>query len=962
MAKGIFLIIFISASFFLVAQEPVSIQLSEKNGLPDKEFYDVIEDDNGFVWLCADKGLFRYDGKVFEKYTSTYQRGLSVFYLQEDSLNRIWCTNISGQFFYIENDKLRLFIDLSTELNGELAQYVVTKTYLYVFTVKHIYQIDLNTKTVKIIHESKSRFGSPYKYKNATYFGSADSISCITSKNELKDLLATNLSDKNQEGVGVVQGKSELFKVNSSLFFRQNRMSKNKFYKINASKEKVENERIISQFENNNEIWFTTNSGIWVFEFKESKFQFKNRFLNGKSVTKIIKDRDANYWITTLNNGIYVVPNIYIKAYNISKDNKNITSLDKINDSTLIFGSANGNVSFYNTLTHNSRIVNFPTQDRVSTLKYIPNKDEVFVSKDLNAYVLDNKTLEVKSIKRFPTIKSVSILENSDLLFTDYSRVRTLKEADFSNKQTYISKNKRAYTSFYNDNNKDMYIAYVDNLILYDSIWNAKAVTYNNKAIYAKSITKTANGTIWVATFKDGVFGIKNNEVVEHYTLKNGLSSNHIEIVKADQNILWIASEKSIQALDVIDNNVQTLTKRDGIVSNDISGVEILKGEVFFASSEGLFSINKEQAFKSQKPEAYFNLLEINEKDTLISSGYQLKYNQNAIKIGFNVNGFLFSKKGRYRYRLKGFKEDWLITEIGENTVKYNSLPAGKYTFQVQPLLGNEIEETKIETLNFVIKKPFWKTWWFVLSFGVVILFSVVFYFRRKIKAKEEERIKQLEKIYLEKELISQNLTALRSQMNPHFIFNALNSIQDLVLKQDTEASYDYIVLFSELIRNTLSYSNQDFILIEKELDFLQVYLKLEKLRFGDDFNYVIKYEGEEGLEVPSLLIQPFIENALVHGLLHKSGKKELNIFFRFISEQLQCIIIDNGIGRVEAQKIVNRQGNVHESFALNAIRKRLDIFKKQYNNVGYVIEDLYEKKCAIGTKVIINMPFKKRF
>jgi len=169
--------------------------------------------------------------------------------------------------------------------------------------------------------------------------------------------------------------------------------------------------------------------------------------------------------------------------------------------------------------------------------------------------------------------------------------------------------------------------------------------------------------------------------------------------------------------------------------------------------------------------------------------------------------------------------------------------------------------------------------------------------------------------------------------------------------------------LFAKLIRNTLSYSSQDFIPIEKELDFLKVYLQLEKLRFGEDFSYNINYYGNEDLEVPSLLIQPFIENALVHGLLHKTGKKELTIEYTFINNTLQCVITDNGIGRNKASEISSRQGNHHESFALGAIEKRLEIFKKQYNDhIGYVIEDLYNKHIAKGTKVIVIMPFKKRF
>ena len=141
------------------------------------------------------------------------------------------------------------------------------------------------------------------------------------------------------------------------------------------------------------------------------------------------------------------------------------------------------------------------------------------------------------------------------------------------------------------------------------------------------------------------------------------------------------------------------------------------------------------------------------------------------------------------------------------------------------------------------------------------------------------------------------------------------------------------------------------------------MYLQLEKLRFGEEFRYSISFDGSENLEVPSLLIQPFIENALVHGLLHKAGEKELDIIFSFTDDALQCSITDNGIGRAKAREIGNRQGNHHESFALSAIEKRLEIFKKQYDqNIGYSIDDLYENNVAIGTRVMVTMPFKKRF
>jgi hypothetical protein len=959
------------------AQGPVSIHLSEKNGLPDKEFYDIIEDNGGFIWLCADKGLFRYDGKIFKSYTNKKQRGISVFGAKQDSLGRIWCNNISGQFFYTEGEKLHLFTDLSKLLKGELPQFTIKGEYLLVFSRGHIYRVNLKTKLLDYNYTSNDRqvFGEPFRVGETIYFTNGVSLERITSKNEFKKIFSTNLLQSNKDGTNIVQGKSRVFKTSSSFFLLENRYGTNTFFQLNISDKSINNaiglkalakERIYTLFENENEIWIGTNSGVFIYELFANKFHLKKRFFKNKDITKILKDKEDNYWLTTLNNGIYVIPNINIETCAISEGYKNISSLDVIDSNTLVFGTKGGNVGFYDVTTSKEKCIKLPTKDRVSSLRYLPGKHTVFISKDVGSYTLNYKTFGLTKInldKKFNTAKSLTILKNNDLLLTSYSTVKILKDFNFNSEGIYISNNNRTYTSHYNKTRNEVYIAFVGDLVKYDSVWNPKTIQYKNKSIYGKSISETANGVVWVATFKNGVFGIKNDSVIHHYTTTNGLTSNNIERIKVDKNKLWIALDNSIQVLEIATGKLKTLTKRDGVVSYDITGIEILKNKVFFSSNEGIFSIDKQKAFKTQTPVVYFNKVEINEEDTLIKGSYDLKYDQNAIKIGFNVNGFLYNQKGKYKYRLKGFNNNWLTTDIGVNSVKYNSLPAGKYTFQVRPLLNSQTNTGIIKELHFLIEKPFWETWRFIWGVSFLVLGSTILYFRKKIKIREKERTIQLEKMTLEKEMIAFNLTALRSQMNPHFIFNALNSIQDLILKQDTDASYDYIVLFAKLIRNTLSYSSQDFIPIEKELDFLKVYLQLEKLRFGEDFSYNISYDGNENLEVPSLLIQPFIENALVHGLLHKAGKKELTIEFTFINNILQCVITDNGIGRNKASEISNRQGNHHESFALGAIEKRLEIFKKQYSDhIGYVIEDLYDNHIAKGTKVIVTMPFKKRF
>ena len=250
---------------------------------------------------------------------------------------------------------------------------------------------------------------------------------------------------------------------------------------------------------------------------------------------------------------------------------------------------------------------------------------------------------------------------------------------------------------------------------------------------------------------------------------------------------------------------------------------------------------------------------------------------------------------------------------------------------------------------------------------AVLILLSAMFLIGRLRVRKKMELItlefqETQKRLEVEKQYKESELKALKSQMNPHFIFNSLNSIQDLILQQNTDSSYDYIVLFAQLVRNTLNYSSKNFIAIEKEIEFLEVYLQLEKLRFEDDFIYTIKHTNTEGLSVPSLMVQPFIENALLHGLLHKAGKKRLTIDFTF-TDHLLCTITDNGIGRKGAKKIQERQGNSHESFALEAIQQRLEILKEQYGaEVGYEVFDLYEDQTPVGTKVEIKMPYQKQY
>ena len=208
-------------------------------------------------------------------------------------------------------------------------------------------------------------------------------------------------------------------------------------------------------------------------------------------------------------------------------------------------------------------------------------------------------------------------------------------------------------------------------------------------------------------------------------------------------------------------------------------------------------------------------------------------------------------------------------------------------------------------------------------------------------------------------EVLASNLKAIQSQMNPHFIFNALNSIQTFVLKGEVDNSYTYINRFADLIRTTLSFSDLELVSFKEEIELLDNYLSLEKLRFREDFDYQITTNTIPELSIPPLLLQPLIENALIHGLLHKPTGRYLELSFNFKNDQLSCEITDNGIGREAAKAINLRKNKKHKSFATKALKRRFEYLSRRFNKeFDFQYIDLFEDGEATGTKVVVSLPF----
>ncbi|PLW95500.1 MAG: hypothetical protein C0591_11015, partial [Marinilabiliales bacterium] len=340
--------------------------------------------------------------------------------------------------------------------------------------------------------------------------------------------------------------------------------------------------------------------------------------------------------------------------------------------------------------------------------------------------------------------------------------------------------------------------------------------------------------------------------------------------------------------------------------------------------------------------------------------GFQLKYDQNYLTFYFDVNNLSDNNKDLFSYKLEGTDKDW--TRYSSNrSATYSHLNPGHYTFYVRSRnLNTNVAAVPLE-LNFIIKRPWWQTWWFYLILGILSIGIIRFYTWRQVnKAKEKGKLKAK----FEKQISELKIQALQSQMNPHFVFNALNSIQGFIIEKNVDEALRYLSDFSKILRQTLDNTSKRYISLNEEIEYLKRYLNLEKMRFEDQLISSIQVDKEldvENVLIPPMILQPFVENAIQHGLLHKEGvgRLEINISKKD-KDYFICTIKDNGIGREKSEQFKK----VVQEYTIKGTRltqDRINLLNNTVNNAKGRIyfTDLKNKYGeATGTIVSIELPF----
>jgi ligand-binding sensor domain-containing protein len=968
------------------AQQFNYIQYTKEQGLAGNIAYSITQDHQGFIWIGTENGVSRYDGHSFTNFTT--DDGLTdneVLQVICDSKGRIWFHCFSAPLCFYENGKIynptnSPHIFNNVDLKGMVDFYEDGRGVIWIRSALSAYENGFayfdghSFKTLNFIsktslynthlHNLLPVIANGVNLKGNYFFASAgiiyevdsnyqvvkmDSVHFIPVKgiSYIKSSAVVNTCDRLQyyytNDVICLLEFDESNKMNLTKIF-QNSFDVNRLFFI----------------KNSCKVWVVSN-GEGVFAIDSSMNVVSDVFMKNKNVGGICVDNASNYWFSTLGEGVFFLNSSLIKSYKLVESDlaRKVYSFAFDSKGDIYVGYEKGIVEKYH---EGERVLS----SNLSTMNLRSNvvKKILIHKNDEPVYVLENQVVfpEPEKNKKYPfkigAIKDAELLSNDKLVLV--SRGFVLKESD-SGFDTIRYTNR--YTTCSSGSSKLFYFSSIDSLFRFENnkiVSDARHIVAEHGRIV--DLCFANDNSLWVCTYNNGVRVLMQDTVIT-FNISNGLLSNQCRSLYYEGNgHMWVVTDKGLSKISVVNDDpkqykVLSITINDGLPSELIRQVLKLQDTLWIATDKGLAYFSEKQLKSRTEIPIYINSVLVN---GVISDTSIFAYDENRITFNFSAISFSSGKQIRFKYFMKGLNDKW--TETDQRTVEFGSLEPGNYTFIVLAIDKNGNESIKPASFTFSVSPPFWKR----LGFQIVAVNSGLLLLVIGIKG----RIKRVSKTVHEKQLVNRQLAefkleAVRAQMNPHFIFNCLNAIQHFNVSHDFDSAQQYLSDFAFLIRKTLYLSKRDFISLEEEIEFLEAYLKLEKLRFEDHFNSVIEVDPQlnpSDVLVPSLLIQPFIENAINHGLKFLKNKNgELKVSFLKMNDALEVIITDNGIGMEHARRFKESKLSTHFSQGMALASGRIEVINKIYkSSISFSVDALDSSNTEYpGTKILIFIPIK---
>lgn len=943
--------------FFLVnvsgrTQQVNYVHYDTKDGLAGSTVYGVTQDKDGFLWFATDFGVSRFDGKRFKNFTT--DDGLpdnEVLNISADHSGRVWVMPFNGQFcyyfrgkFYTEqNDSLVKKISALGTM-GTIMDWSDTQIYLSFQDSSRSHLLDRNNN----LHlywdsrEAKTKF-------NATY------VTSPLSQRKFNNIITSILDDN------IVKYDSAGKTVN---FYKKlpEQLKKYQHWFLSApyidSLRGVEYKGLYNYI---SEYPFMPDSLVAIINTKQGSLpvywngKLGAAFLPGKNVSKSMRDREGNLWFTTLGEGVYKLTSSSMKTYAAEKEFFSISGYG-----TELFAGDNSGVLHHIDASGKdqeelfTRYSDNGNQRRLYCMKVLPD-GTVFLGFDCFLLKYKNGNTTFSPVR---PIKSIDYLDEQHIVVSTNYNTFIFRTSDLAVTDTIFRE--RATKILYR--NGKSYIGSLHGLMVVDANKNQQNLG-NRFPILSNRIVDMCwapDGGLFIATNDKGVVKYSNDTIMEQFHLANGLSSNICRSLFCDGRALWVGTNKGLNKINLETGKVEAqYTMANGLPSDIINAVSVQRSTVWVGTPGGL-TFFKEQDIVNN---SICNLVmeRIIVSGFSVDTGNNLNLNWRQNNISFEFSGISMKAAGDiiYRYRLNGLDDEWKETKL--NTLIYPSLPSGNYRLEIYAV--NKFgQQSGIITINFSIARPFWKTtlfWVFmVLALAGITILLLNRRYRQNLRRRDEKN-------RVAREISEARQQALQAQMNPHFVFNCLNSIQQFIMLNEKEKANKYLTEFADLIRKTLENSDKKNITVAEEIAYLRQYLEMEQLRYGDAFDFNININ--EGLqadftEIPAMLLQPYIENSLRHGIRHKTnGKGRIELLFLQENNLLTCVVKDNGIGRAAAQKMKSAQHIEYQSKGMALTARRIELLNTQANaGIKVLVNDVLDDAGTVaGTQVTIHIPLK---
>ncbi len=494
------------------------------------------------------------------------------------------------------------------------------------------------------------------------------------------------------------------------------------------------------------------------------------------------------------------------------------------------------------------------------------------------------------------------------------------------------------------------------------------------------------HGRIWVGT-KSGLFALANDSL-HHVAFSGGFGSNTINFLQqAKNNHLYIGTNNGLFVLDVNAYNrsgvvrSKRFTDQEGLASLECNQNAVFfdqNEQLWFGTTEGVIRFNSEtDVLDSEK---HYPLVLINSIRLILEDKNWREYSDSIdIHTGLPINlelqphnnhltfdfvGLYFSNPAKvvYQYMLEGVDENW-SPETATNFTTYASLPHGAYTFKVRAHIVGDSPSGRFASFEFTILPPFYLTWWFMVLSAFAAILMIWFLIFSLLK--NEERKRRTQQLVYTSRMLALEQQTLNSSMNRHFIFNALNSIQYYINRQDKLSANKYLSSFARLIRKNLDSSQSNFTTLEEEIERIELYLSLENMRFPDKFTYSIHVDPSidtNTVQIPTMLFQPYLENSIWHGILPMKAPGFITVSVKLQHDDVVIKIEDNGIGIEESKKMRQENNNLHVPQGMQINQNRIELFRKMTDQ-NFKIEGPYDRQTidetTQGTVVEITFPLK---